>query len=284
MKPNEIITQQFIDALKRGEVPWRKDWRVSFDFANAVSKRGYSGVNVLLLAMMGGGERYFATFNQVRQMGGTVVKGSKGIPVCFYKRLEVEDKDTGEKRFIPLLRYYTLFGMDRTEGCKWKRPEVEGQKPFEPIAEAEALIDSLNGDIMYDGGNAACFTPTTGKIHLPKRESFFGNIGFYVTLFHEIGHYLGSKENDKISTDKASKEYAREELCAEIFSCFVMNHLGLLSDCAFDNSAAYVNHWIAKLENDPSMIIWAASRANKRMLAFLGQTPETAEPATEGGE
>jgi antirestriction protein ArdC len=48
------ITDQFIEALKAGGIPpWRKGWACHGGGmpANVVSKRRYSGVNVLLLQM-----------------------------------------------------------------------------------------------------------------------------------------------------------------------------------------------------------------------------------------
>jgi antirestriction protein ArdC len=46
------ITNAILTELEKGGVPWRKDWRSTASAAiphNVISKRPYSGVNVILL-------------------------------------------------------------------------------------------------------------------------------------------------------------------------------------------------------------------------------------------
>ena len=47
-----IVTDQIIEALERGTVPWRQPWSGGSAIPrNAVSKKPYRGVNPFLLAM-----------------------------------------------------------------------------------------------------------------------------------------------------------------------------------------------------------------------------------------
>ena len=49
----QIITDRIIDALQNGTVPWRKPWNATghgFPM-NAVSKKNYRGINLMLLSM-----------------------------------------------------------------------------------------------------------------------------------------------------------------------------------------------------------------------------------------
>ena len=48
-------------------------------------------------------------------------------------------------------------------------------------------------------------------------------------------------------------------LVAELGAAFLSNEAGILNQIQFDNSAAYLASWIEKLENDPRMIVSAAS-------------------------
>ena len=51
MKVNEIITAKIVEAIKTsGVLPWRKPWK-SFVFRNAISKKAYRGINVLMCSL-----------------------------------------------------------------------------------------------------------------------------------------------------------------------------------------------------------------------------------------
>lgn len=43
-------------------------------------------------------------------------KGEKASMVVFWKVMEQADKETGEQKTIPLLRYYSVFHIDQCEG------------------------------------------------------------------------------------------------------------------------------------------------------------------------
>lgn len=57
---------------------------------------------------------------------------------------------------------------------------------------------------------------------------------------------------------------------AELGAAFLSNEAGILNQIQFDNSAAYLASWIEKLENDPRMIVSAASQAQKSADFVLG--------------
>ena len=59
-----------------------------------------------------------------------------------------------------------------------------------------------------------------------------------------------------------SAPYAREELVAEIGATFLCGFAGI-ENATIDNSAAYLNGWIARLKGDPKLIVTAAAQAQK---------------------
>ena len=71
------ITDQIVESLKSGGVPpWRRPWGISPNSGfptNVVSKRRYSGVNVLLLRMAAMAHqftsKYWATYTQWKELG-----------------------------------------------------------------------------------------------------------------------------------------------------------------------------------------------------------------------
>ena len=84
----------------------------------------------------------YATFKQVQQAGGYVKKGAKAQMVVFWKWIEQEDEETGEKKEIPLLRYYNVFHIDQCEGLKAKhtKPCRIRQTPTRPPSASYATI------------------------------------------------------------------------------------------------------------------------------------------------
>ncbi len=80
----EIITENVIKQLEQGVALWRKPWSTSVP-RNLISKRPYRGLNVFMLATQGYGSNYWATFNQVKQLGAHVRQGEKSSMVMFWK-------------------------------------------------------------------------------------------------------------------------------------------------------------------------------------------------------
>ncbi len=57
---------------------------------------------------------------------------------------------------------------------------------------------------------------------------------------------------------------------AELGAAFLSNETGILDSVRFENSAAYLASWIQKLENDPRMIVSAASQAQRATDFIMG--------------
>ena len=118
-------------------------------------------------------------------------------------------------------------------------------------------------------GDRASYSPSSDRITVPKPENFDSSDFYYQVLFHEMSHSTGhSKRLNRFNDDKClghygSDDYSREELVAELGSAF------LCSECKMDNSAvdknsvAYIQSWLKAFKDDPSMMMWAASRAQK---------------------
>ena len=130
----EQITAQVIAALESGEVPpWRRPWRLGANSgtpANVLSKRGYRGLNLLLLDVAATrhnlSSRWWGTFNQWKNLGGRVMSrpshvppGKWGTKIVFWapvvKTVENENGEDEEERFF-FMRTYTVFNIDQVEG------------------------------------------------------------------------------------------------------------------------------------------------------------------------
>lgn len=80
--------------------------------------------------------------------------------------------------------------------------------------------------------------------------------------YHWTGHE--TRLNRFFSWSSNSKDYAREELVAEIASMFLSVETGVKqTEKHFANHASYVASWISLLESDPNAIFTASNEAKK---------------------
>ena len=112
-------------------------------------------------------------------------------------------------------------------------------------------------------------------IRIAAPSTFHSQEDYYHTLYHEMIHAAGhsSRLNREGVTQQArfgSKRYCKEELVAELGAAFLSNEAGILDSVRFENSVAYLSSWIQKLENDPRMIVSAASHAQRSSDFIMG--------------
>ena len=108
---------------------------------------------------------------------------------------------------------------------------------------------------------------------MPAPSTFHSQEDYYHSLYHEMTHAAGhgSRLDREGITQQAkfgSERYSKEELIAELGAAFLSNEAGILDGVRFENSAAYLASWIGKLENDPRMIVSAASQAQWKSLPW----------------
>ena len=147
----EIITERILKLLEQGTVPWHKPWTGGGLAQNLVSKRPYRGINCFLLNISGYSSPYWATLNQINKKGGRVIKGQKSTPVVFWKWIEIEDQETGDKIEKPFLRYYRVFNLEQTEGVEAPEEDKPKEIEFTPI---ERCREAHPGDAQQAYGPA----------------------------------------------------------------------------------------------------------------------------------
>jgi antirestriction protein ArdC len=282
MKVQEIITQQVIDALERGVIPWRKPW-VGGENApqNLETKRKYSGINPFLLSLTAFSSPYFLTANQVKKLGGAITptaegKTPLGTPIVFWGHTDSKtDKNKdGTPASYGFLRYYRVYNTTQCTGLDKHIPTPD-TKPadWSPIPGAEAIIDGYVGQLsgVSYTSNAATYSPRSDCIAMPPKESFPVREGFYSTMFHEMIHSTGhetrldrfKKTPTRGRYGSPSVEYSKEELVAEMGAAFLSAECGIIDE-TLDQSAAYCLNWAERLKGDAKLnIISAASQAWK---------------------
>ena len=131
------ITERIITEMEKGIIPWEKPWIASGNCVAHTTGKPYSLLNQMLLGRPG----EYITFNQCQKEGGRVKKGEKSHMVVFWKWIEQEDEETGEKKEIPFLRYYNVFHIDQCEGISPRHTEtLHMPDGAEAIEEAQEII------------------------------------------------------------------------------------------------------------------------------------------------
>jgi antirestriction protein ArdC len=266
----EVITQKIIDLLNQGVVPWQIPWKTSSGMPrNLVSNRPYNGINFWLLLSYNYSSPFFLTFEQAKSAGGTIKKGEKSKMVVFWKILESTEKD-GTITKTPFLRYYNVFNYTQTEGIDpAKLPEnSDYDHDFNPNAVADSIIHNWIDcpKIEWDS-NHAYYSPLEDKVAMPPQRTFFFDSLCYSTLYHELTHSTGHRSrtnrHEKIHDHKfGSQDYSQEELVAELGAAFLCGITGIEQE-TIQNNAAYIKSWIRTFQNDPKVLILAATQAQK---------------------
>lgn len=299
MTSYEVITNKIIEKLNEGKIPWVKPWRAAFSCSDMNSLfpaysysngKRYAFINQMLLDFEAG---EFATYQQIKKAGGKVKKGEKAHVVCGWivdtKGMTdangdpiLDDDGNQETRTTYALRYYNVFNiLTQVEGIEpkhdWTKAEADEQPDdapkHEPVEAAENIITRYINSadapkLEIKASDRAYYSPALDLVVVPLMEQYDRVEEYYSTTFHELTHSTlkESRCNRKQSNKNAafgSKEYSKEELVAEIGSCFLSNTAGLSSDSAFRNSCGYIQGWLKALKDDPKMIVQASAQAEK---------------------
>jgi antirestriction protein ArdC len=273
----EIITNQILAELERGEVPWRKPWR-TLPPANLITKKPYRGINVFLLALQGYGSQFWLTFNQAKQLGGNVRRGEHGTKIVFWKFDSYEKETAGgeiEERKFAFLRYFTVFNLEQTEGLK----ALLELPPAFPIESAEEIVKGMPNPPAFEQDFRAAYFPSQDVVTMPSRTAFASQEEYYSTLFHELTHSTGHAkrlEREGFDTPQqfGSESYSKEELIAEMGSAMLCGVAGI-EQSTLANSAAYLKAWICRLKADSKLVISAASAAQKAADYIRGESKDS---------
>jgi antirestriction protein ArdC len=138
----ETVTNLIVERLEAGVVPWQMPWKTANSIPrNLISKRPYRGFNFWYLLSFNFERPYFLTFNQIKDLGGSIKKGSKSFMIIFWKLIECKKEDSIEE--IPFLRYYRVFHIDDVEGINpGLIPEYKDyDHEFDPIDTCDELVE-----------------------------------------------------------------------------------------------------------------------------------------------
>ena len=284
----------FIESLKTNPTRWEQPWiktENGLGAHNALSKRPYSGLNQLYLSYLCLKKEFpynrWLTFKQVQDLGGRIIEGSKSALIIFLKQIEEENKDSTEPlsnqtelenksvKTRLLLSYYNVFNVSQIEGLNDSLISpypISESFEFRSHELAEQLMGKSGVKIEFSQQDEAYYTEKSDLISLPLRSQFKTTIGFYHTVFHEIGHWTGNplRLNRKLFNLFGTEDYAREELTAEMCSVFVNSLCGI--EIQIKNSAAYLDSWLGVLKKDKTAFIRSTMQAQTAANYILKQS------------
>lgn len=303
------VLSVMLEAIKNGEVPWRKPFTDDPRLAgaslprNPKTKHIYSGTNRMVLRFMADLKGYedgrWMTYNQAAELGGQVRKGEKGTFILVPRIIPVKDKegnvvldDKGNKKTYVKFDAVAVFNVAQIDGLNLpeesKNTDLQAKTPLEAqefvisryLKSMEALgldIPKIRYTYVGEYGSHATspnWSPSSDVITLPTLEQFNSPEEIFDTLMHELAHSTGHPS--RLDRTELTKDYgnpdgvarAKEELIAEISSALFQQMFGITSN--LDNSAAYVQSWLKRLQNNPEEVINATKEAQKVVDYMLG--------------
>ena len=283
----EEINKKIFDTLKEGDLPiWIKGFSTG-SIVSHTSGKGYSFLNSLILSECG----EYITFNAALKEGTPVKKGAKSKCIYFYDVFvpkEERCKPSEEQKRIPYLKRINVFNINDCEYAtpKWKRSVPQENLDVKPDAKAHEIIDgylkrddvrAINMDVA-----TAHYSVAEHKVVIPSMKRFDSKEAYYSTLFHELVHSTSKHLKRELGKKFGSDPYAREELVAEIGSCYLMSICGM--ECSeapteteekiFRNSVAYIEGWRKSCKEDEKLFVKACSQAEKAVDYILGRLDE----------
>jgi antirestriction protein ArdC len=288
---SQSLVANLIALLQQGTTPWRRPWRDGqSQHVNLFTGRPYRGGNPLLLTLgqfqRGALEPFWCGFAEARRHGLVPRRGCKAVfilkPMVLPESADKLENEAPRRRAIfrtvAVFNAADLIGETLASHLVRRRSAAALLKlsPSSRLERAEETLHRWPVPCRY-GGDQAGYVPDRDTILLPERDCFDSAAGFYATWAHEAIHSTGhhSRLNRDMEGTFGSDRYAREELIAELGAVLVGTRLEI--GCDLRNHAAYLDHWIRLLQEQPGILLPVLQQA--RLAADL-ITPE--EPYSAG--
>jgi len=300
----ESLVADLVTLMESNDLPpWRREWSGHHgEHRNLETGQPYRGANPILLELgsmlRGHTLPLWIGAAQAKARGWFPRKGSKAVRIV---RPQLNKRElTGEDGQVLLLPDGTpsmsawvsykpvavfnagdLVGTDdpSQEQLQARIREAIGQHlQIAPQARLEAAEKVLEGWPVPTtwGGARACYSPQLDQIRMPHAEAFTSRESFCATWAHEQAHSTGhlSRLARTMGGGYGSKDYAREELIAELAAVLICYRLQV--GCQLENHAAYLKDWAQLLREQP--------RGLFKVLSDARQAADLIAPETKAAE
>ena len=256
------LTNTIIELMKTAGNNWKKSWT-----SNGINKNSdglaYTRVNQLSCMIASSNNAFSSniwwTFPQLLKKFGKGNFDLKGQVSTTLIRPIIKTNENNEIEYTTF-KPFKVFNQSQVKDCKFDNEEVK-TKVFNNIASVENFVNSLNANIKH-GGDQAFYKPSEDYIQIPEKTSFDNEVAYYGTLLHELIHWTKKDNRASRKQSKNRKEYAYEELIAEIGSVFLCAEFQIETSPRIDH-AQYLNGWIKALGNDTKILRDASNEAWK---------------------
>ena len=279
------MAEAFANVLEQKGLTWKQEWSGGFmKPMNGVTKVPYRGTNSFWLSVVSMSQGYkdprWVTSIQVNDAQRKyhpgqfwhIKAGSKATYVEYwypfnlkehkgYTWPEYREALLGGKsadEFFLTARYTPVFNAEQIEGMPpMEQPERNNDISIDHLV--KTLSEAMGVAILTDK-ETAYYTPMQDTIHMPPPERFSDEYAFNATALHELAHATGHGTRLKrpLTAFFGTPEYAKEELVAEIASCFMGADLRIEpTEEHINNHKAYVQSWVKDIRDEPDVLVKA---------------------------
>ena len=291
---SEVITNEIIRIIERGVLPWRKPWTAGGSSRPLrVGGEPYQGVNNFLLTMRtvmaGHSSPFWMTLPQADALDAKVRKGEKSSVVVYFGQSRKDaggedDRSDGDDRseeahIFRFQKSYRVFNACQIEGL----PDS-----FFPILSQRANTRRPSPSRICRRFSMRSTSPRYSRAARPIicrpsiKFSCLLSRGSRTQAFlrslraHELAH--ATKAPDRLNRDFGfskfgNTSYAREEIVAELTSCFLGQELGFTAH-TLEMNAAYLYNWLRVLRSDKTAIFKHAADAQRACDYLIARSEE----------
>lgn len=294
------VTNQIIQQIEAGGVlPWQRPWvKTGIGFPRRSNGKFYTGINVLILWLSAFENEfrseYWMTCAQAHRFGGEIQDNAIPTKIIFsmpFQSRNIEhtySQSTTSKWVFRKIYVFNVSQINNLPKRFYQKPkiaEIIGNR----IPDVDAFVAHTKAKI-FETGDRAYYRLDLDTITMPEFYKFHSVLDFYSTELHELIHWTGHESRlDRFKADDADdtkdvrnimekrrKEYAIEELIAELGSAFLCAQLGLENKVREDH-VQYLNNWLGALKNDTNFLssaFYFASVASEFLNNFQPKSPK----------
>lgn len=267
------VTSEFIRLLERGESPWQRSWnpdqptiRTPVNPTAGKEYRSGNAINLIASAFNKGfDDPRWLTAKQASENGWKVRDGQAASYVEFW---EVNYNS-------PKQRIFPVFNAQQIDGVP---PAATVQVDRSAAAKiAEQIVKMSGAKVVNDQTDRSYYTRKDDSIHLPPRDSFATEAGYFGAAIHELTHWSGHPSRlDRPSLNEFKRvgdiNFAREELRAELASVFIAASKGIPNAHATgddrSSTTAAIIYLLKKDKHELFRAAYDASLAAEFVLSF----------------